>query len=128
MTKFDSLFEDFGNALRRLEEILKEPKTDIVRDSSIKRFELVFDLGWKTLKAFVEKYHNATCASPRSCFREAFRLELIDFDDYWIKLTDLRNYSVHTYKEKFAEKIYKDLPKALEAFKKLLRALESKKD
>lgn len=44
MTKFESLIEDFGNALKRFEEILREEKTDIVRDSAIKRFEIVFDL------------------------------------------------------------------------------------
>jgi len=56
MTKFQSLQEDFARALQRFEEILVEPKNDIVRDSAIKRFEMVFDLGWKTLKAFLEKY------------------------------------------------------------------------
>lgn len=120
MTKFQSLKEDLENALKRLAEVLREEKTDIVRDSAIKRFEIVFDLGWKTAKAFMEEYHGISCASPRLCFREAFRLGLIEYSDYWITLIDLRNYTVHSYSETLAEKIYTELPKALKAFQDLL--------
>lgn len=123
MTKFESLYEDFQHAFTRFEEILPEEKTDIVRDSAIKRFELVFDLAWKTLKAFLEEFHNTTCASPRTCFREGFRLRIIDYDDYWIELTSVRNYTVHTYNEMLAEKIYAELPKTLPVFQNLLTAL-----
>lgn len=124
MTKFQSIFEDFQSMLGHFEEILREEKTDIVRDSAIKRFELTFDLAWKTLKAFLEEYHNATCVSPRTCFREAFRLELLAYDEYLLTLTSVRNYTVHTYHEAFAEKIYQKLPDALAAFKKLEQAIQ----
>lgn len=123
-TKFASLFEDFDKAVLRLDEILREPKNDIVRDSAIKRFEIVFDLGWKTLKAFLEEEHNAPCSSPRSCFREAFGQNIIAHDDFWIDVTSLRNYTVHTYKEALAEKVYAGLPRALEYFRKLLDTLK----
>lgn len=43
MTKFKSLLEDFKNALSRFEEVLKLEKNEIVRDSAIQRFEIVFD-------------------------------------------------------------------------------------
>lgn len=127
MTKFESLQEDFNNALARFEEILKEKKTDIVRDSAIKRFELVFDLGWKVIKAFLEKEHNTTCMSPRNCFREAFRIGMLDYDQFWIDVTDIRNYTAHTYKEVFAEKVYAELPISLAAFQKLAKAIEKDK-
>lgn len=125
MTKFESLYGDFNNALLRLEEVLKEPKTDIIRDSAIKRFEILFDLSWKTTKAFLEEHHNASCVSPKTCFREAFRVGLIDYNEIWIKLADDRNYTVHTYKETLAEKIYSDLPQALRSFKELASVLKS---
>lgn len=123
-TKFSSLFEDFDKAVLRLDEILREPKNDIVRDSAIKRFEIVFDLGWKTLKAFLEEEHNILCSSPRSCFREAFGQNIIAHDDFWIDVISLRNYTVHTYKEALAEKVYTGLPRALEYFQKLLDTLK----
>lgn len=125
MNKLKSLQEDFEKALTRLEEVLKEKKSEIVRDSAIKRFELAFDLAWKTLKAFLEEQHNASCASPRNCFREAFRIGIIEYDDFWIELTSMRNYTVHAYSEALAEKIYVGLPRALEAFQKLNDALKN---
>lgn len=124
MTKFKSLSEDFQNALRGLEEVLKEQKTDIVRDSAIKRFELVFELSWKTVKAYLEEEHNSACVSPRECFREAFRVGLIEHDQHWIGLTSTRNYTVHAYRQALAEKIYNELPEALALFKKLAEAFK----
>ena len=123
MTKFQSLFGDFERALLRLEEVLKETKTDIVRDSAIKRFEIAFDLAWKTTKAFLEERHNISCVSPKTCFREAYRVGLIAYDVEWLKLADDRNLTAHTYREQLAEEIYKELPVSLEMFRKLLPAL-----
>lgn len=44
------IFESFSQSISRLDEILKEPKTVANRDSAIKRFELTFELAWKSLK------------------------------------------------------------------------------
>ena len=123
MTKYTSLREDFDKALARFEEILIEEKSDIVRDSAIKRFEIIFDLAWKITKVFLEEEHTTTCVSPRSCFREAFRVGLIPYDKEWMTMTSERNYTVHMYKEALAEAIYTGLPQALGAFKELANAL-----
>jgi nucleotidyltransferase substrate binding protein (TIGR01987 family) len=128
MTKFQSLCEDFESALLRLEEVLKERKTDIVRDSAIKRFEIAFDLAWKTTKAFLEERHNVACVSPKTCFREAHRVGLIEYDEEWLKLADDRNLTAHTYREELAEKVYGDLPVALDLFRKLRSALQKATD
>ena len=123
MTKFESVYEDFRKALERFEEILKEEKTDIVRDSAIKRFELVFDLTWKTVKAFLEEFHNANCFSPQSCFREAFGKGLIDYDEYWIEIAKIRNRTAHAYSKPLADEIYQKLPKVLDYLRMLSSSL-----
>lgn len=122
MTKFQSLIEDFEKSVLRLEEILKHEKNDIIRDSAIKRFEIAFELAWKTSKSFLEEMHTSTCVSPRTCFQELFRVGLIDYNDQWLRLLDDRNYTAHVYREVLAEKVYADLPNALQAFETLLRA------
>src|SRR5437879_6866882 len=73
MTKSGSLRADFEKAITRLEEALALPKDAIVRDSAIQRFEISFELCWKFLKAYLEEEHNASCTSPRICYRAAFR-------------------------------------------------------
>lgn len=119
MTKLDVLKKQYGKALERFEEILKQEKSDIVRDSAIKRFEFTFDLSWKLIKAFLEEEKGIKCFSPKDCFREAYHQNLIDYDDFWLKMTDWRNDAVHTYGEEFADSFYEKLPKTLKCFKVL---------
>jgi nucleotidyltransferase substrate binding protein (TIGR01987 family) len=38
--------------------------------------------------------------------KTAFQINLIEYNDNWLKMLDDRNLSVHTYKEKYAEEIY----------------------
>ncbi len=67
------------------------------------------------------------CNSPRSCFQEAFHNGLVEYEDFWLKIASDRNYTAHTYKEALAEKVYADLPKALECFKQLLESIKNNK-
>jgi nucleotidyltransferase substrate binding protein (TIGR01987 family) len=126
MIKFESLKEDFQKILIKLEEVLNLEKTDINRDSAIQRFEIAVDLGWKTLKSYLEESKGIICKSPKGCLREAFSQEIIDYDDYWIKIVDFRNQTIHIYNEEFANKIYNELPKILEYLKKLFEKTEIK--
>lgn len=128
MTKQDAVMEQFEKAIARLEEVLQEPKSSIVRDSAIKRFELSFDLCWKTLKEVLLSVYGVECASPKKCFREAYKQGLIRFDNFWIELTDLRNETAHTYKEVFAEEVFHKLPNVLTHFRELLETLHVTKE
>lgn len=120
MSKLQSLLEDFGNAIKNLAEILVMEKNNVVRDAAIKRFEIVFELAWKTTKAFLEEHHNATCVSARTCFKEAFSKDLIKYDDFWVDVISTRNYTAHTYREKLAERVYNELPRVLKHFQELI--------
>ena len=124
MTKLVSITEDFKSSVSRLEEVLSVEKTDIVRDSAIQRFEIAFEMAWKTVKAFLEESHNAVCSSPKTCFKDAYRHKLIDYDEFWLKIADLRNETAHTYKEAVAEKVYAQLPEVLEYLKKLFSKIK----
>jgi len=121
---FEDLLKKFESTLRRFEEILKKEKSEIVRDSAIKRFEICFDLAWKTLKAYLYEYQKVECHSPKSCFKLAYQEKLIDYDEYWLKIIDLRNQSGHIYSEDLADKIYNELPKVLEYLRKLFYVLK----
>jgi len=81
MTKLEAITKEFNEALGEFKEVLRMRKTKVVRDSAIKRFELTFELAWKTAKAFLEDYRNVRCASPRSCVKELFNQGIIDYDE-----------------------------------------------
>lgn len=125
MSKLEAIISQFEQALQRLDEVLKELKSSIVRDSAIQRFGFSLDLAWKSIKAYLEEKKGISCNSPKDCFREAYRQALIEYDDAWIKYVDMRNETVHTYKEEVAEKIYSELPTVLKHLKILLKALKS---
>ncbi|MBF8280760.1 MAG: nucleotidyltransferase substrate binding protein, family [Candidatus Magasanikbacteria bacterium] len=125
MTKYQSLLEDYSKSVGRLEEVLDQPKNVFMRDAAIKRFEFTFDLCWKLVKTVLARQFGVECASPKSCFRESYKQGLIDYEDYWLLMTDKRNLSAHTYDEDGAEKIFLDLPKALKHFKKLLEKIST---
>lgn len=109
----------------RLEEVLKESKTDIVRDSAIKRFELCFDLACKVIKQIAKK-EGLECNSPRSCFKLGFQLKLYDYDETWLDMIEDRNKSVHLYSQPSADEIYAHLPDYLLLFKKLLKNIQER--
>jgi len=122
-TSDNPLLEDFEKAILRLKEVMGLEKTDVVRDSAIKRFELCFDLMWKCIKAYAKK-EGVECFSPRACLKTAFQLKLIDYDEAWLKILDDRNLTTHIYKEKYAEEVYSRLLNYIEYFKKLLNRLK----
>lgn len=122
MNKFQALVDEFAESVKRLDDALGKPKDEFMRDSAIKRFELAFDLGWKTIKAFLED-KGVECTSPLGCFKEAYRQKLIGYEDSWIDLVKTRNKTVHTYDEALADEVYAKLPTALSSFRTLLQAL-----
>ncbi len=51
MTKIRLLYDQFSEALSRIETVMELPQNEFIRDSAIKSFEFTFDLSWKLLKA-----------------------------------------------------------------------------
>ncbi|MBL7156494.1 MAG: nucleotidyltransferase substrate binding protein [Candidatus Pacebacteria bacterium] len=119
----NEILKDFEKAIQKLEKVLKLKKTDIIRDSGIKRFELCFDLAWKSAKEFARN-QRVECYSPVECFKSAFQLKLIDYDTEWLDMVKDRNLTVHLYKEEMADKVYKNLPGYLKMFKSLLKKIQ----
>ncbi len=58
-------------AIRTLEEVLKHPKTDIVRDAAIQRFEYSYETGWKTAQCFLRECHGLETNSPTAAIRSS---------------------------------------------------------
>lgn len=119
----EAVLEDFKKSIDRLEEVLDLEKTDVIRDSAIKRFEMCFDLFWKAIKIYA-KQKGIECNSPRDCIKTAFQLHIIKYEEKWIKVIKDRNLTVHIYKEQYADQVYSRLDKHLELFKNLYSQLK----
>ncbi len=122
MTKTEAVRKQFQRAIARLKEALAEENTEFVRDACIQRFEFCFDLSWKFLKTLLIEEKGIQCQGPKDCFRVAYKQGLLDYDDYWLEMTNMRNLTSHTYKEDLAKEVYSKLPQALAHFEKLMKA------
>jgi len=111
MEKIKALTRDTKRALDTFKEILNEPFSIIVRDAAIQRFEYSFEAIWKLLKEYLNKKEGIICNSPKSCFREAFNVQILDEDETIkaLEMTDERNLTSHAYIEKVAQKIFEKL-------------------
>ena len=117
------IFESFEKSIRSLEKILKQEKNETVRDAAIKRFELTFELSWKSAQAFL-KDQGITCRSPKETFKEAFKFGLIKGDEEWIMMLKDRNLSIHTYSEELADDMYSRIGVYLNLFSLLRDSLQ----
>lgn len=121
----EQIFTDLKQVVGQLAEALKLPKTEISRDSAILRFQLCFDLAWKAIKTYA-KQQGSECFSPKACFKTAFQLQLIEYNELWLKMIDVRNELVHVYNQEYAEHIYAQLTDFLNLFNQLSQELNTK--
>ena len=125
MTKIESQLKDLKRAINRLDESLSLEKSDIARDSSIKRFEMVMDLVWKVLKTKLENEEQIIVRSPVDAFRESYKQGYLENEGEWVEFIKMRNETVHIYKEILADRVYKKLPKVLLKLQKLYQRISS---
>lgn len=128
MKRLNERFQDFSNALKRLEEATQEVPSEIVIDGTIQRYELTFELAWKTMKDYLE-YNGIVndIASPRGIIQQAYASKVIDNGEIWIQMMLDRNSLSHLYDEGKSRIIYNNIRnKYILELKKLKQFLEVK--
>lgn len=115
-------------ALDSLSEILLEPRSVVVRDASIQRFEYTFEALWKAAQMFLRTAESLDAASPKSAIRSSFRVRLLGEAqaDLALSMADDRNLTAHTYNESLAERIYAKLPDYARVMDEWLSAMEAR--
>ena len=103
-SKFEWSLENFGNALKTLEEFISLPVTN-ARDRAgiIQAFEYTFELAWKTLQKYAQDT-GIQVNGPKLVLKEALKFDLIALADEekWLQMLDDRNLTSHAYKEDVA--------------------------
>ncbi|MCK5523816.1 MAG: HI0074 family nucleotidyltransferase substrate-binding subunit [Thiomargarita sp.] len=116
--------QSFIKSIANLKSILAEAKTPIVRDAAIKRYELCYELAWKSVQEALRNQGLEICRSPKSCFKQAFKQGWIEEEETYADMVQNRNLTTHTYNEDLAEEIYNQLGEYLSLFESLLINLE----
>ena len=88
-------------ALDTVMGILQEPKTPIVRDASIQRFEYTFEAAWKTAQLYLKTEEGLELGSPKAVIRSSMQVGLLSEEQTRtaLQMADDRNLTVHTYNE-----------------------------
>lgn len=119
--------EKFKKAIQTLKDALKQRENEIIKDATIKRFEYCFELGWKTAKVLLDKKFGVKVYSPKECFRELTRNQVISSEETesFLEMTDYRNQVVRTYSQDFADIIYDKIKNNYSGMlEKLLKVVE----
>ena len=119
VNQLTNLIKDLKKANQRLKEASVSRPTKMNKDATIQRFEFTFELSWKTIQSYIRD-QGFDCKSPKSCFRLAATLDLIENIKVWFKYLDARNFIAHTYNEKLAENVYRQAIKFSSEVDKLL--------
>lgn len=122
ISRAEALTSDFAAIVESWGKSLAQPKTEFTRDSSILRFELAYEVGWKLLPTLLrEQGYEAN--SPRQAFQRAFATGWIRNEEIWDDIIRARNKAVHVYREVEAEALFKQLAQFHDAFQQLVKAI-----
>lgn len=88
-------FENFDRAFVLLREVYERKLDSLSRlekEGAIQRFEVAFELAWKTIKDYLEESGVVVNpVTPRNVIKEAFTARLLDDADVWIDMMLHRN-------------------------------------
>ena len=123
--RWEQRFSNYKKAVEQLGRFVRKGKqlSDMEKQGLIKAFEYSFELGWNTLKDYLEFQGTHGISGSRDTIREAFRTGLIEDGNAWMDMFKSRNQTVHTYNETTADEVVKTI---LSGYWELFIALEKK--
>lgn len=124
--RFQNFKKANGNLIETYNCIESNGINKIYTMALIQAFEISFELGWKTIKDYLE-YNGINVDTPRASIKEGFSGNIIKDGQVWIEMMETRNKTSHTYKEDFANQTAEEiLNKYIPLLKELETTLESK--
>lgn len=101
-------FDNYRRAVALLREPIErkiETLSTLEQEGTAHRFEFAVELGWKTLKDYMESESFVIDpVTPRNVVKEAFAARILDDGQVWIDMLDHRNLLSHKYDRATFEK------------------------
>lgn len=96
-------FENFEKAFLFFEKAVEKASyTPIEIGGLVQAFEFTFELGWKTVKDYLEE-QGIVARFPRKAIKEGFNTQIIEDGHSWLHMLEKRNELSHTYNEDVAK-------------------------
>lgn len=93
-------FQSYKNSLKLLSEAREREMSDsFVLSGTSAKFNITFDLAWKTMKDILIEHYAITdfvAGSPREVLRKAFQAGMIT-GDVWMQMPEVHNRLTHDY-------------------------------
>jgi nucleotidyltransferase substrate binding protein (TIGR01987 family) len=106
-------FDNFDRAFVLLREVCDRgvnSLSQLEKEGSIQRFEVAFELAWKTLRDYLEESGVIVSpVTPRNVIKEAFAAKLLEDAQVWIDMMLHRNLLSHTYDIKVFEAVLRSV-------------------
>lgn len=105
-------FKNYKRAFILLREAIESEKklTQLEKEGCIQRFEYAFELGWKTMKDFLEgEGVSLPVITPATVIRAAYEARLVHDGQVWMDALDARNKMSHTYDFSKFEQVIADI-------------------
>ena len=107
-------FDHFKRAYTLLQEANEQYQlkglNQIEKEGMIQRFEFCFELGWKTIKDYLEKQGMVLKMKvPSEVIKEAAASKLIENGELWMQALDDRNSMSHNYDFQKFENVLKNI-------------------
>ena len=105
--------KEFKQALDNLKTSSVLEYSDISRDSTLLRFELVSEIAWKVLKIYLENQFRIQTSFPAQIYKEALKAEILNIFDTEcaLEMVSDRNRMVHDYNPNWADVLYRKILK-----------------
>lgn len=100
---YEKAFMQLSDAVSQLDQL-----SALEKEGLVQRFEYTFELGWKTLKDFLES-KNVEVKFTRDVIKESFKTELLDDGEIWLEMLEKRNLMAHTYDEVIFKSVLNDI-------------------
>jgi len=107
-------------------EEIDEYEEHVIQAALSQHFKFSYELCWKFMKRFIEREGVNVGLSKRNIFRESLAMELIKDFDEWVKYTEARNETSHTYDEAVADEVAEVAKVFFPEFERFVKTLESK--
>ncbi len=112
-------------SLRQISE-QKDIEEDILIDATLKRFDLVFELAWKTLQDYLQVQGYTEYKGPAKVLAKALQDRIIENNELWGVMHEDRNILAHVYDYDKSRMIYKHVVNDyLHAFTQLFNKLKN---
>ena len=113
-------------AKSKLDEALSKAIDWLDKTGAIQCFEYSYELSWKFMKKILYK-KGLDYRNPKDVFRASAQNSLIEDPEIWFHFIDLRNETSHTYDDKRADEVFKELPRFQNELSKFLNTIQKLK-